>query len=216
MKEAAHVWGRLAKWLFSLNNNRGCFVGWECALIGPRLFSLRDWPIQWRRISSGWIQQESLLSPVQQLSMNPAVYVETSVSSRVLRRSPRWCHGMFLMMGAHPRVSRGDRVNWAGRKFFCNHKNDVWTSVENLCCSSWSQVSCGNVLLVSWLVQNQLVDLHNQPLNQPGSQHGDGTEECNPSPSSLQLLAAAREHTGANILSMAHYSLLGQWEEAFN
>lgn len=198
-------------WLngFSLNNNRGCFVGWECALIGSRLFSLCDWPIQWRRISWGWTQQESLLlSPVQQLSMDPAVYVQTPVSSWVLGDVV----GCVFMMGAHPEVGR---IELGGNSSAIT-KKDAWTLVENLCCSSWFQVSCGKVLLVSWLVQNQLVDLHNQPLNQPGSQHGDRTEECNPSPSSLLLLAAAREHTGANIPSVAHYSLLDQWEEASN
>lgn len=41
-------------------------------------------------------------------------------------------------------------------------------------------------------------------------------EECNPSvPLSVLLLAAVREHAGANIPLVAHYSLLGQWEGAF-
>lgn len=45
---------------------------------------------------------------------------------------------------------------------------------------------------------------------------GEQREECNPSvPLSVLLLAAAREHAGANIPLVAHYSLLGQWEGAF-
>lgn len=53
-----------------------------------------------------------------------------------------------------------------------------------------------------------------QSSRQPA--RGQSREECNPSvPLSVLLLAVVREHAGANIPLVAHYSLQGLWEGAF-
>lgn len=98
---------------------------------------------------------------------------------------------------------------------FYNHRKDIWTfagiqNCENLPADSRSAVGKAS-LSADW----SRISLWTAAL--PGSQHWDGAgRNVTPLPSSLLLLAAVGEHTGANILSVAHYSLQGQWEEAFN
>lgn len=110
-----------------------------------------------------------------------------------------------------------------GRKFLCTHftvPKRVFVGIdkrENLCClpaDSGSAVGKSS-LSADWSRISLWTYTTSHLFRQPAL--GQNREECKPSAVLCSAFGGREgEHTGANILSVAHYSLQGQWEEAFN
>lgn len=194
-----------------------CWWGTEgaCALIGSPLFSLCDWADS---------SMEDRLR-VDTTGICWAVSCPTVVNeSRPASPSSVMSWDVFDD-GAYPNVCRRNCVSGVGREgsscalLLRSRKGRVDLSLRmwKTCAvpadpgQLWGSAPCQ---LTGPESASGLTQPATLSVRQPA--WGQNREECNPSPSSLLLLAAAREHAGANIPSVAHYSLPGQWEEAFN